>query len=204
MSDDPRLDYPATRRNRDAILEVLREVLPPGGTVLEIASGSGQHVAHFAAELTHLRWQPSDRDPEVLESIEGWAKSLDNVASPVELDVTACPWPIERAAAVVCANMIHIAPWEACLGLFDGAARILEPGGLVCLYGPFEQDGVPTAPSNIAFDASLRSRDPRWGVRNLGVVTNEANRRGFALDRVFEMPANNLIVLFRREPRGSA
>lgn len=203
MSDDPRLDYPATRRNRDAILAVLREVLPERGTVLEIASGSGQHVAHFSTALTHLRWQPSDLDSELFPSIRAWTEALDNVATPVEIDVTASQWPIARADAVICANMIHIAPWEACLGLLDGVARTLVGDGPLCLYGPFMRGGVHTAPSNEAFDQSLRARDPRWGVRDLDVVMNEANKRGFAIDRVFDMPANNLTVVFRRSAASS-
>ncbi len=198
MSDDPRLDYPATRRNRDVILTVLREVLPSQGLVLEIASGSGQHVAHFAAALTHLRWQPSDLDSAVFASIAAWTEPLDNVAAPIALDVTEGNWGIERCDAIVCANMIHIAPWSACLGLLDGAQRILAAGGSLCLYGPFMRGGVHTAQSNEAFDESLRGRNPSWGVRDLDIVTNEANRRGLALERVIEMPANNLTVVFRR------
>jgi hypothetical protein len=199
MSDDPRLDYPATRRNRDAILAVLRDVLPERGTVLEIASGSGQHVAHFAGALTHLHWQPSDLDSELFASIRGWCEGLTNVFTPVEIDVTATRWPIERVDAVTCANMIHIAPWEACIGLLDGVARALVGHGPLCLYGPFQRGGVHTAPSNETFDQSLRARDPRWGVRDLDIVEKEANNRGFALDRVVEMPANNLTVVFRRQ-----
>lgn len=199
MSDDPRLDYPATQRNRDAILAVLREVLPERGTVLEIASGSGQHVAHFAAAMTHLRWQPSDLDAKLFASIRGWCEELDNVASAVEIDVTTRQWPIAQVNAVVCANMIHIAPWEACLGLLDGVARTLIGDGPLCLYGPFMRGGVHTAPSNETFDQSLRARDPSWGVRDLDVVGKEANSRGLALDRVFEMPANNLMLVFRRQ-----
>ncbi len=198
MSDDPRLDYPATRRNRDAILTVLQEVLPARGTILEIASGSGQHVAHFASTLTGLHWQPSDRDADLFASIRGWTEGLANVDAPIELDVSASDWPIARIDALFCANMIHIAPWEACLGLLDGVARTLSSTGPLCLYGPFMRGGVHTAPSNEAFDRSLKSRDPRWGVRDLDVVAKEANDRGFALDRVIEMPANNLSVVFRR------
>jgi SAM-dependent methyltransferase len=205
VSDDPRLDYPATRRNRDALLTVLQRVLPGSADgssklVLEIASGSGQHVAHFAAAMTHLRWQPSDIDSAVFASIAAWTGELDNVASPIAIDVTESRWPIERCDAVVCANMIHIAPWSACLGLLDGVARILVEDGLLCLYGPFKRGGVHTAQSNEAFDESLRSRNPSWGVRDLDVVADEANRRGLALADVFEMPANNLSAVFRRAP----
>lgn len=197
MIDDPRIDYPATQRNREPILAVLREVLPEGGTVLELASGSGQHVAHFAAALPNLRWQPTDLDTRLFASITAWAKGLTNVSSPLFLDVTLSQWPIERCDAVVCANMIHIAPWEVCLGMLDGVARTLGDGPL-CLYGPFKRGGAHTAPSNDEFDRSLQARNPRWGVRDLDEVTKEANCRGLALDRVFEMPANNLTVVFRR------
>lgn len=198
MSDDPRLDYPATRRNREAILAVLREVLPAQGTVLELASGSGQHAAYFGAALPQLRWQPSDHDAELLSSIATWTQALDNVAPPLALDVTQERWPIARCDAVVCANMIHIAPWEACLGLLDGVARTLAGPGPLCLYGPFKRGGRHTAPSNESFDRSLQLRDPRWGVRDLDVVAKEAHGRGFAVDRVIAMPANNLTVVFRR------
>jgi len=198
VSDDPRLDYPATRRNREPILTVLREVLPASGTVLEIASGSGQHVAHFASALPNLHWQPTDRSPELFASIESWTEGLANVAKPLALDVISNHWPLARCDAVVCANMIHIAPWEACLGLLDGVMRTLDGDGPLCLYGPFKRNGVHTAPSNEAFDRSLQERDPRWGVRDLDDVTKAANDRGFALDRVFDMPANNLTVVFRR------
>lgn len=200
VSSDPRLDYPATRRNREPILAVLREVLPASGTVLEIASGSGQHVAHFAEALPDLRWQPTDRDDATFASIRAWTEALDNVADPMVLDASAPPWPLDEQShrAVTCANMIHIAPWEACLGLFSGASRVLSGGDPLCLYGPFMRGGEHTAPSNAQFDASLRARDPRWGVRDLDVVENEAKNCGFELERIFEMPANNLTVVFRR------
>lgn len=198
MSDEPRLDYPATGRNREPILSVLREVLPASGTVLEIASGSGQHVAHFASALPNLQWQPSDRDPELFASIEAWTVDLANVAKSLLLDVISSHWPIERCDALTCANMIHIAPWTACLGLLDGAARTLDGDGPLCLYGPFKRNGVHTAPSNEAFDRGLQERDPSWGVRDLEAVAKAAKDRGFALDDVFDMPANNLTVVFRR------
>ncbi|PRQ03557.1 hypothetical protein ENSA5_14890 [Enhygromyxa salina] len=198
MSKDPRLDYPATGRNREAILAVLREVLPSSGTVLEVASGSGQHVAFFAAAFPSLRWQPSDRDESLFESIRAWTEGLANVAGPTRLDATATPWPIDSFDAVICANMIHIAPWAACLGLLDGASRSLAADGPLCLYGPFRRGGAHTAPSNEAFDQRLAAQDPSWGVRDLDTIEEEAKGRGFALDRVFDMPANNLSVVFRR------
>ncbi|MCA9506654.1 MAG: DUF938 domain-containing protein, partial [Myxococcales bacterium] len=166
--------------------------------VLEIASGSGQHAAFFASTFSHLRWQPSDLDADLFASIRAWSEGLDNVAEPVAIDVTAKRWPIDTVEAGYCANMIHIAPWEACLGLLDGMSRVLRPGAPLCLYGPFMRAGEHTAPSNAAFDERLKSRDPSWGVRDLDVVEDESARRGLVLERVFEMPANNLTVVFRR------
>ncbi|KIG12607.1 hypothetical protein DB30_01172 [Enhygromyxa salina] len=204
MSTDPRLDYPATQRNREVILEVLREVLPEQGTVLELASGSGQHVAFFASALPQLRWQPSDHDASVFASIAAWTDDLGNVAAPVRIDAASPTWPLNpgwACDAVICANMIHISPWAACLGLLDGVSQCLREAGPLCLYGPFMRGGVHTAPSNEGFDKSLRARDPRWGVRDLDEVARAATRRGLVLDRVFEMPANNLSVVFRRVKR---
>lgn len=198
MSEDPRLDYPATGRNREAILAVLRQVLPNSGTVLEVASGSGQHVAFFAAAFPGLHWRPSDRDESVFPSIQAWTKGLANVAEPMHLDATAMNWPIDSVDAVICANMIHIAPWAACLGLLDGVSGSLCADGPLCLYGPFMRGGAHTASSNEAFDRRLVSRDPSWGVRDLDTIEEEAKRRGLALDCVFDMPANNLSVVFRR------
>jgi hypothetical protein len=199
VTTDPRLDYPATRRNRDPILAVLREVLPASGTVLEISSGSGQHVAHFAEALQNLRWQPTDIDASVFPSIAAWTGHLDNVAPPALLDVTSDDWPLVQCDAAVCANMIHIAPWTACLGLLDGVSKRLGPAAPLCLYGPFKRGGVHTSPSNATFDESLRARNADWGVRDLDEVAREAKLRGLVLERVFEMPANNLTVIFRTE-----
>lgn len=192
-----KLDYPATGRNREPILAVLRRVLPTPGTVLEIASGSGQHGAWFTRQEPGWTWQPSDVDPAGLASIAAWQdEGGPGLRSPVALDVTASDWPVDRADAVFCANMIHISPWEATLGLLAGAARILEPGAPLVLYGPFRIDGQHTAPSNARFDQSLKARDPRWGVRDLAEVTDHA--RGFELEERLEMPANNLTVVWRR------
>jgi hypothetical protein len=199
VTTDPRLDYPATQRNRDPILAVLREVLPASGTVLEVASGSGQHVAHFAQALPNLRWQPTDLDTSLFSSIAAWAGHLDNVAPPALLDVTTDDWPLARCEAVFCANMIHIAPWAACLGLLDGSSKRLGQGAPLCLYGPFKRNGAHTAPSNAAFEERLRAQNPEWGVRDLDEVAREAQQRGLALARVFEMPANNLAVVFQRQ-----
>jgi hypothetical protein len=167
--------------------------------VLEVASGSGEHAVSFGAALPHLRWQPSDPDPDARASIAAWVEheGSTNVAPPIELDVTQWPWPIAAAAAVLCVNMIHIAPWEATQGLLAGAARVLPRGGTLLLYGPYLVDGQ-TAPSNHEFDRSLRSRDPRWGVRELRDVEREAAGHGLALVETVAMPANNLVVVLQR------
>jgi SAM-dependent methyltransferase len=198
MSGDARRFAPAAARNREPILDVLRAHLPASGTALEIASGSGEHAVAFAAAFPTLVWQPSDPDPANRASIAAWiaAEGTPNLLPPIDLDATAEIWPLATADAVVCINMIHIAPWAACLGLLRGAARLLAPGGLLYLYGPFKRDGMHTAPSNEAFDESLRARDPAWGVRDLGEVCQAAE--GFALAATVAMPANNLSVLFRR------
>lgn len=192
---------PATARNREAILAVLRDVLPPAGVVLEIAAGSGEHAVSFAAALPELAWQPTDPDRESLSSIaEHRAEAaLANLRAPLRLDVTEAGWARDLAAdAIVCVNMIHIAPWEACLGLLAGASALLAPGSPLYLYGPYRFDGAFTAPSNADFDASLRARDPRWGVRDLDEVTRAAEAVGFTRSRVVAMPANNHSVVFRR------
>lgn len=207
MSDprpDARAHAPATARNREPILAVLERLLPAAEgpkRVLEIASGTGEHAAFFAARLPHLRWQPSDADAAALASIGAWREStgpLDNLAAPMRLDVTTA-WPAGLAVDVVfSANMIHIAPWEACLSLFRGASEVVVPGGVLVLYGPFAEGGRHTAPSNEAFDASLRARDARWGVRDLDDVRRVAEGAGFVLEARHDMPANNLTLVFRR------
>jgi SAM-dependent methyltransferase len=191
---------PAVARNRDPILAVLRRHLPAQGTVLEIASGTGEHAAYFAPHFPHLAWQPSDVDPDALASIEAHraAANAPNLRAPIELDVTAPAWPLTRADAVISINMIHISPWAAALGLMAGAARLLPEGGVLYLYGPFKENGKHTAPSNAAFDASLRERDPEWGVRDVGDVRALAERHGFDFVERAAMPANNLSVVFRR------
>jgi len=190
----------AAERNRGPILGVLSRVLPDTGLILEVASGTGQHVAYFAAATPALTWQPTDRDPESLEFIAATvaAENLGNVNAALRLDVLDSPWPISTADALVCINMIHISPWETTPALFDGARSILENGDVVYLYGPYRRDNRHTAPSNEAFDASLKARDPRWGVRDLEAVTAVAETAGFALEEVVEMPANNLSVIFRK------
>ena len=190
---------PAAARNREPILAVLREVLPATGVVLEIASGSGEHAMWFAQALPGIEWQPSDGDDGARASIAAWRAQagLANLRAPVALDAAAPEtWPVARADAVVCINMIHIAPWAAAEGLFAGAARVLPAGGVLFLYGPYREGGRHTAPSNEAFDADLRRRNPEWGVRDLDAVTALAARHGFALARRVAMPANNLSVVF--------
>ena len=191
---------PSAERNHEPLLSVLRELLPPGGTVLEVASGTGQHAVFFARAFPGLVWQPTDADPIARASIEAWRREegLPNVRPPLALDASAPPWPVESADAVVCINMVHISPWEACRGLMRGAARVLPPGGPLILYGAYFIEGRPTAPSNLAFDASLRERNPAWGVRELGAVTAEARAQGLERDQVIDMPSNNFTVVFRR------
>ncbi len=195
------MTYPAPERNKAPILDVLARVLPESGTVLEIASGTGQHVVHFAAALPTLQWQPSDPEAAHLESIaaRAHAATLPNIRPPLRLDVRERPWPVSDVAAIVCINMIHIAPWDATLALMDEAGRILGAGGVLYLYGPYLRAGVPTAPGNAAFDADLRRRDPAWGVRSLEAVAEQAAQQGLALQDVVDMPANNLSVVFRRD-----
>ena len=194
-----RLHAPATLRNREAILAVLREALPSSGLVLEVASGSGEHAAYFAAALPGLDWQPSDPDPAALASIEAWRSEaqLPNLHPPIMLDAAAA-WPVSKADAILCINMTHISPWEATLGLMDGAGKALRAGGLLYLYGPFIRDEVETAPSNLAFNASLKARDAHWGLRRVEDVIAAAEGQGLTLDQLVEMPANNLSLLFRK------
>jgi hypothetical protein len=191
---------PATERNREPLAAVLREVLPAEGIVLEIASGTGEHAAYFAASFPDLVWQPSDPDPDSLDSIAAWRDEagLDNLLAPLRLDAAAQAWPAAAADAILCVNMVHISPWAATAGLMLGAGRLLAAGAPLILYGPYRRAGVPTAPSNEAFDASLKSRNPQWGLRELEAVAAEAEARGLRLDRLFEMPANNLTIVFRR------
>ncbi len=197
---NPRLFAAPAERNRGPILEVLRNVLPPTGLILEVASGSGQHAAFFAANFPNLVWQPSDPDPEKRASIPIWVAEAGaaNVLPPLDLDAAAARWPIERADAVVCVNMIHISPWPATLGLVAGAARVLPAGAPLYLYGPFRRGGKHTTPSNAAFDADLRSRNPAWGVRDIDDVAKAAADRGFGPPTMVPMPANNFSVIFRR------
>lgn len=192
---------PATARNRDSILAVLRPLLREGARVLEIASGSGEHAVFFAARMPEVIWQPSDVEPDALASIEAHRAeaALSNLRAPIVVDAARGDFGDVAVDAVFCANMIHIAPWAACEGLIRGAAKALSEGGLLFLYGPYRITGEPFAPSNEAFDASLRARDPAWGVRALDAVSALAEAAGFAREAVVAMPANNHSVVFRRE-----
>ena len=198
MTDDPRLFAPSAARNRDPILHALRPHLPRAGTVLEVASGTGEHLAHFAAALPGLSWQPTDPGPERRASIDAWTAGLPNVRPALALDAASPAWPVPSADAVLCINMIHIAPWEATRGLLAGAARVLPPGGLLALYGPFRRAGQSMEPGNAAFDADLRMRDPAWGLRVLEDVAALAASSGLGPPDVVAMPADNRLVLFRR------
>lgn len=217
---DLRQFAPATQRNREPILALLQSLLPPGGAVLEISSGTGEHACFLARHLGPRPWIPSDPNPLARASISAWqqAEAVPNLLPPLDLDVCVTPWPLETdplppglaawdqtqwsLGAIVNINMIHISPWEACLGLMAGAGRLLPPGGLLYLYGPYKQGGEHTAPSNAAFDQSLRSQDPRWGVRDLEAVVTAAQAQGLVWQQTVSMPAQNLSVIFRREGQG--
>ncbi|HMG46512.1 MAG TPA: DUF938 domain-containing protein [Allosphingosinicella sp.] len=197
---DPRRSAPHVARNAAPIAEVLRRVLPARGLALEIASGTGEHILHFAREFPNLRWRPSDPDPAALRSIEAWraGSGLANLLPPIALDARAADWPVAAADAILCINMVHISPWPATLGLLRGAGRLLRAGAPLYLYGAYRRAEVPTAPSNEAFDASLRARDPEWGLRNLEDVVAAAETQGLRLEAVTQMPANNLSVVLRK------
>ena len=200
QANDPRRIAPATARNRDPILAILRRVLPASGTVVEIASGSGEHALYFGEHLPGIIWQPSDPSIEARMSIAAWlaAEGSANVRAPIDIDAASPDWPVDRADAIVAINMVHISPWDATLGLLDGAARLLPRGGLLYLYGPYRRAGVELEPGNAAFDADLRRRDPRWGIRAVAEVAEAAESRGLYLEETITMPANNLSLLFRK------
>jgi SAM-dependent methyltransferase len=192
---------PAAARNRDPIASVLAQELPASGLVLEIASGTGEHAAHFAGRFPHLLWQPSDPDPTALASIDAWRAeaALGNLLPPIALDAAATHWPVDRADAIVCINMVHISPPASAEGLIAGAGRLLPEGAPLVLYGPFREDGVDLAPSNASFDRSLRAQDERWGLRRAEWIDELAGRAGLRRHRRVEMPANNLTLVYRRE-----
>lgn len=191
---------PAAGRNREPIAAVLTEELPSSGLVVEVASGTGEHAVHFARTFPRLQWQPSDPDPAALESVAAWREAvrLPNLLPPIRLDASDAAWPVASADAVLCINMIHISPVAATVGLVTGAARLLAPGSPLVLYGPFFEEGVETAPSNLAFDASLQARDPEWGLRSVEWLDRVASEEGFRRSRRVAMPANNLTLVYRR------
>ena len=195
--EDGRWFTGTVERNKEPILGLLKRVLPRSGLVLEIGSGTGQHVVHYAKALPELTWQPSDPDVEFRESTRAWMKweNFGNVRAPIDLEVCRLPWPVTRADAVLCVNMIHVAPWAATLALFSGARSVLDHGGPLVLYGPYRRFGRHTAASNELFDARLRATDPAWGVRDLEKVAEVGGEAGFRLMDVVEMPANNLGVV---------
>ena len=197
---DKRRSAPAAARNVAPIIAVLEQWLPRSGTVLELASGTGEHVVAFARHFPHLDWQPSDTDAGALESIAAWREAAGsrNIAPPLAIDAGGGDWPLEHADALLSINMVHISPWSSALGLLDGAARLLTTGAPLILYGPWIEEGVEVAASNQAFDADLRRRNPEWGLRTVEVFAEAAAERGFALDERRGMPANNLMLLFRR------
>ena len=195
-----RRSAPAALRNREPIADLLGEWLPENGLVLEIASGTGEHATFFAERFPSLEWQPTDIHPDALSSIAAWreASGLPNLRPPLTLDAAAPKWPMDRADAVLSINMVHISPWTSALGLLDGAARLLPPGAPLILYGPWLKDDIPTVPSNLDFDADLKRRDPAWGLRRVEDFAAAAEPRGFTLESVRQMPANNLMMLWRK------
>ena len=200
MTSDARRHSPAAERNRDPIARELQRLLPSEGLALEIASGTGQHAAFFAAALPAWRWLPSDGDARSMASIGVWCEGLANVLPPIPLDAMKPAWAGVPAAvdAIFCANMLHIAPWPTCAALMQGASRHLAAEGRLLLYGPYVVDGETMAPSNLAFDADLRARDAAWGLRRLADVTAEAAAAGLRLSERLPMPANNLLLVFTR------
>ncbi len=192
---------PATARNSEPLAEVLVGELPNEGLVLEIASGTGEHAVFMAKRFPALDWQPSDCATDALHSVDAWAQEagLANLRPAIALDAAALDWPIETADAVLCVNMIHISPWEATVGLFEGAGRLLPPGAPLILYGPFVEDDVETAPSNLAFDESLKARDPAWGLRDVADLDALAEARNLHRTARHEMPANNLVLVYRKD-----
>ena len=201
-----RRSAPAAERNREPIATVLAEWLPKDGVVLEVASGTGQHAVYFAELFPGLRWQPSDVDPGALRSIGAWRthSKLENLAEPIVVDASAAEWPIDHADAVLNINMVHISPWSSSLGLLDGAARLLGPGAPLILYGPWLSERTETVASNIQFDSDLKQRNPDWGLRKVEEFADEAATRGLSLAEMRPMPANNLMLLFRKDTIAAA
>lgn len=199
-SDGPLRSAPAALRNREPISEVLAKWLPTSGSVLEIASGTGEHAVYFAERFPALDWQPSDIHPDALTSIDAWreASGLRNVRAPLVIDAASARWPIERADAILSINMVHISPWASALGLLDGAERLLGPCAPLILYGPWLKDDVPTVATNFDFDSDLKQRNPKWGLRRVEEFAAAAGERGLRHSETRPMPANNMMLLFRR------
>ena len=191
---------PATLRNRDAIVAVLKDILPASGLILEVASGTGEHIVYFGRSFPDLTFQPSDPDPACRESIAAWTQreAVANVLPPLPLDAQAAQWDIAKPAAILCINMVHISPWESSIGLFEKAGNLLEPGAPLYLYGPYLRADVETASGNLAFERSLKSRDLRWGLRDVSDMDALASRTGFARESMTEMPANNISLVYRK------
>ncbi len=195
-----RRSAPTALRNREPIAQILGEWLPRSGLVLEIASGTGEHVVHFAERFSALDWQPSDIHPDALASIEAWREEarLPNIRSPLVVDASSADWPIDRADAILSINMVHISPWTSALGLLDGAARLLAPGAPLILYGPWLSADRATARSNLDFDSELKARNPEWGLRHVEDFSSAAAERGLQFVDIRAMPANNSMLLLRR------
>jgi hypothetical protein len=197
LGEGVRREAPAAARNVEPIGDVLADWLPSKGRVLEIASGTGEHALAFAHRFPNLVWQPSDPDPQALASIEAWRREgPPNLLPPLRLNVCDADWPVGEVDAILCINMVHISPWEASLGLLDGAAKLLSARAPLILYGPWLEGEVETAPSNRAFDQSLKGRDPRWGLRRVEDFAAEAARRDIVLAERRAMPANNIMLRF--------
>ncbi|MFK7842134.1 MAG: DUF938 domain-containing protein [Sphingorhabdus sp.] len=200
MTDAEQRHAPATLRNRDAIVAVLETILPSSGTVLEIASGTGEHAIYFGRKFSQLTFQPSDPDPVNQQSIAAWTarENVANILSPLELDTMARSWNIEQPSAILCINMIHIAPWEASIGLFEKAGKLLASGAPLFLYGPYFRDDVETAQGNLDFERSLKSRNLQWGIRDVADIDGLASSNGFVRESLTEMPANNISLVYRK------
>ena len=191
---------PATMRNRDAIVAILTDILPDQGTVLEIASGSGEHIVYFDKKFSHLCWQPSDPDPDACASIRAWIakEQSSNILPPLQLSALDAKWPVDQPSAIICINMVHISAWEATIGLFQKASDLLQSGALLYFYGPYFREWVETAESNMQFDRDLRRRNHQWGLRDLADMDAVAGKNGFHRDAVVEMPSNNLSLVYRK------
>jgi len=200
MPDDLRLQAPAAQRNRDLIADVLAKTIRPDGLILELASGSGEHCLRFAERFPGAVLQPSDPSPRARASIDAWAQSsgLTNIRPALDLDASLAAWPLESADAMICINMIHIAPWEATLGLFKGAATYLTHAGTLFTYGPYMRDGAHTSDGNRSFDADLRAENPRWGIRSIEALTEVAQDNGISAPEIVAMPSNNFCLIFKK------